>query len=696
MPERHAKMPDFFSPSTHGFVRVACVTPKVHIADPRANLAEHIGLASRCDEAGADLVVFPELSLTGYSLDDLFLQDVLLDAAKTALVRLVTASRNWRSVIIAGVPLRIEGAIYNCAAIIHKGYTLGIVPKTYLPNYREYYEKRWFASGAGLPPIAQAVLDADGVIQPEIITVSTDYIFSATNFKDFTFAVEICEDLWGPQTPSTRLALNGANIIVNLSASPVVIGKSRARKRLCAAASERMMCAYAYSAAGPGESTTDLAWDGQSLIYELGDLIAESERFCSDTMTLADIDVGRITADRVRNGTFNDARKIVKSLDVPELGRWSPVGEFDYTPHGLSDFHRHVPRFPFVPVDTDRLDEDCYEAFNIQVHGLMQRLESTGTKNLVIGISGGLDSTHAVIVACKAFDRLGIPRKQIHGYTMPGFGTTTGSRNDALRLMKALGISSEVLDIRPAARRMLLDIGHPFSRGEKVYDINFENVQAGLRTDFLFRLAGEKRGFVVGTGDLSELALGWSTYGVGDHMSHYNVNCGAPKTLIQHLIRWAARKEFDAKTARILHSVLDREISPELVPVEDGKLQRTEDKVGPYELQDFSLFYITRYGLKPSKVAFLAWRAWRDATQSDWPADFPLAKRRAYDLAEIKKWLDVFVTRFFSQSQFKRSAVPNGPKLISGGALSPRGDWRMPSDAKATIWLEELRANVPD
>ena len=657
----------FFSPASHGFVRIACVTPKVHLADPQANLAEHISLAGRADDAGADLVVFPELSLSAYSLDDLFLQEVVLEAAKKALEDLITASENMRPVLVVGLPMLLGGSVYNCAAVIHRGRPLGIVPKTYLPNYREYYEKRYFASSS---KPSQAAVQLNG----HWCSAQTGSLFHARGFDAFTFGVEICEDLWSPVTPSTELALLGCSIIVNLSASPVVIGKSRARKRLCGATSERLMCAYAYSAAGQGESTTDLAWDGQSLIYELGDLIAEGERFCSDTITLADVDVERVVSDRLRNGTFNDARQTQQFEYVERIS-------FDYQPHDMTDFHRAVPKFPYVPADQDRLDEDCYEAFNIQVHGLMQRLTTTGTQHVVIGISGGLDSTHALIVTCKAFDRLGIPREYVHGYTMPGFGTTTGSRNDALRLMKSLGVSCEVLDIRPAARRMLLDIGHPFSRGERVYDINFENVQAGLRTDFLFRLAGEKKGFVVGTGDLSELALGWSTYGVGDHMSHYNVNCGAPKTLIQHLIRWAAVKEFDAKTARILQSVLEREISPELVPVgEDGALQKTEDKVGPYELQDFNLYYITRYGLKPSKVAYLSWQAWKDK----------------YSLADIKKWLGLFLFRFFTTSQFKRSAVPNGPKIVAGGSLSPRGDWRAPSDASAKLWLEELNAHVPD
>ncbi len=672
----------FFSAPAHGFVRVAAVTPLVHIADPAANLAEHIALSARADAAGADLVVYPEMSLTGYTIDDLFTQETVIAAASKALSDFVAASKAWRGVHVVGLPLRVRGTAFNCAAVVHDGRVLGIVPKTYLPNYREFYEKRYFASGADLK---LAEIEVAG----QVVPVGTDLVFEAESFKAFTFGVEICEDLWSPDTPSTRQALNGAAIIVNLSASPVTVGKSRTRKRLCAATSERLFCAYAFSASGPGESTTDLAWDGQSLIYEMGELLAEGERFQSDTLTIADVDADRIVSERLRTGTFADARRIVQ----PGVVR--PI-RFAFTPHGLDDFLRHVARFPFVPVDPRRLDEDCYEAFNIQVGGLMTRMQATGSKNVVIGISGGLDSTHAVIVACKAFDRLGIPRAQIHGYTMPGFGTTTGSKNDALRLMKSLGISAEELDIRPAAKRMLMDIGHPYARGEKVYDINFENVQAGLRTDFLFRLAGEKNGFVVGTGDLSELALGWCTYGVGDHMSHYNVNCGAPKTLIQHLIRWAAVKEFDKKTARILHSVLEREISPELVPVEGGVIQKTEDKVGPYELQDFSLFYITRYGLRPSKVAYLAWQAWHDAAAGDWPPDFPEHKRKSYELATIRKWLEVFLNRFFTTSQFKRSAVPNGPKLLTGGALSPRGDWRMPSDANARLWLDELRSNVPE
>ncbi|WP_140986733.1 NAD(+) synthase [Asticcacaulis tiandongensis] len=671
----------FSSPASHGFVRVACATPKVRLSDPQANLERHLTLSLEANAAGSDLVLFPELSLTGYALDDLFSQQAVLESAQSALKALIDASKDWRSVVVLGLPMRLGPSLYNVAAIIKGGRCLGIVPKIYLPNYREYYEKRYFASGADLR-ITEINLDG------ETVPVGTDLIFSANGLSDFTFGVEICEDVWSPVTPSTQLALNGAHILLNLSASPVVVGKSRARKALCAATSERLMCAYAYSAAGLGESTTDLAWDGQSLIHELGNLITEGERFTADSLIYGDIDAERIALDRLKNGTFADAAR----LEARSARRIN----FDWQAHDLTDFYRSVARHPYVPADRSRLDEDCYEAFNIQVHGLMQRLEHTRSQSVVIGVSGGLDSTHALIVAVKAFDRLGKPREAIKAYTMPGFGTTSGSKSDAHKLMKALGVSAHELDIRPAAKRMLMDIGHPYSRGEAVYDVSFENVQAGLRTDFLFRLAGEHKGFVVGTGDLSELALGWCTYGVGDHMSHYNVNGGAPKTLIQHLIRWAAKTEFDPKTSRILRSVLEREISPELVPVTGEEVQRTEDKVGPYDLQDFTLYYLTRYGLKPSKIAFLQYQAWKDAETGHWPPDYPAAKRRAYDLAEIKKWLEVFLFRFFTISQFKRSAVPNGPKLISGGALSPRGDWRAPSDSTATVWLEELRANVPD
>jgi len=461
---------------------------------------------------------------------------------------------------------------------------------------------------------------------------------------------------------------------------------------LCRSQSARTASAYVYSAAGHGESTTDLAWDGQGIVYELGDLLAESERFSlRPELCVADVDTQRIVGDRLRLPTFNDA--------ATQAAQPVRVVRFDHRPAaGDIGLQRPIRRFPFVPNRPDKLDADCFEAFNIQVDGLMRRYEQTQGDSLVIGVSGGLDSTHALIVAAKALDRLGLPRTLIRGYTMPGFGTSEGTKSNSWKLMQAMGITAEEIDIRPAATRMLQDIGHPFAGGEPVYDVTFENVQAGLRTDYLFRLAGQHHGFVIGTGDLSELALGWCTYGVGDQMSHYAVNAGVPKTLIQYLIRWVTRtNQFEPATDEVLEAILAQEISPELVPVgEDGEIQSTQQKIGPYELNDFFLHHTMRFGQLPSKVAFLAWHAWRDTAHGSWPAEFPEANKNAYDLATVRKWLESFLFRFFELSQFKRSAIPNGPKVSSGGALSPRGDWRAPSDASAAVWLAELRANVPE
>jgi NAD+ synthase (glutamine-hydrolysing) len=426
----------------------------------------------------------------------------------------------------------------------------------------------------------------------------------------------------------------------------------------------------------------------------MGDLLAQSARFdLSGELTVVDIDTERLAAERMRNQTFADA---AEWAGRPEDSYRRIVFEHAYAAGDIG-LLRPVARFPFVPDRPEKLDEDCYEAFNIQVDALMRRIESTGTKSLVIGISGGLDSTHALIVAAKACDRLGLPRTTIRGYTMPGFGTSDGTKSNAHQLMTAMGITAGEIDIRPAALKMLEDIGHAFAQGEPVHDVTFENVQAGLRTDYLFRLAGQHGGFVVGTGDLSELALGWCTYGVGDHMSHYGVNAGVPKTLIQYLIRWTIRTaQFDDVCAKVLSAILDTEISPELVPPgADGQMQSTESLVGPYELNDFFLHHVIRYGQRPGKVAFLAWHAWKDAGAGLWPAGFPEAKKNAYTLATVAHWLDKFCARFFGFSQFKRSALPNGPKVSSAGALSPRGDWRAPSDAVATVWREELRENLP-
>ena len=678
----------FHSIHSHGLVRVGACTPLASAGDPLFNAESTIALAGEGDSQGADLLVFPELNLTSYAIDDLHLQDAIVRATRAGLEKVVAASAGLRPVLLVGAAIERNGRLYNCAVAIARGRILGVVPKSYLPNYREYYERRWFAPGIGLTGLEMELCG-------QTVPFGTDLIFAASDLNDFVFHMEVCEDYWAPAPPSTEGALAGALILCNLSASNIVIGKARERALLCAAQSARTASAYVYSAAGPGESTTDLAWDGQGLVYELGELLVASERFGLETeIVYADVDVGRLRQERMRFKTFDDN---AAAFGHPET-RFRRV-TFDHQPDmGDLGLRRALRRFPFVPNNPDKLSEDCYEAFNIQVEGLRKRLMATGSQHIVIGVSGGLDSTHALIVAAKACDRMGRPRSDILGFTMPGFATGDTTKSNAWALMNALGVTGAEIDIRPAARQMLADMGHPFASGEPVYDVTFENVQAGLRTDYLFRLANQRHGFVLGTGDLSELALGWATYGVGDQMSHYAVNCGVPKTLIQYLIRWSvADRQFDAETDRVLSAILETEISPELVPADaEGALQSTESKIGPYELNDFFLHYVVRHGMAPSKIAFLAWHAWRDAEAGLWPIDFPEAKKNAYDLATIRSWLENFLFRFFQISQFKRSAIPNGPKVSSGGALSPRGDWRAPSDGVATPWLEELRANVPE
>ncbi|KQY89630.1 NAD(+) synthase [Brevundimonas sp. Root1423] len=680
MPEPHP----FHSSRTHGFVRVAAATPVVHIADPAANAEEHAALIRQAGQQGVDLMVFPELSLSGYAIDDLVMQGALLDEVERRIADLAEVADEAGVIVVIGAPLRSGDALYNCAVVLGSGAVLGVVPKTYLPNYREYYEKRWFASA---PSRSEDTMELNG----ETVDFAPGLIFEAANRPGFVFAAEICEDYWAPLPPSTRAALAGARILLNLSASNILIGKADERAILCASQSMRTQSAYVFAASGWGESTTDLAWDGQATIHELGARLAEGERFSLEShLTVADIDVERIGLDRLRNGTFSDCARIE--------GEPATVVPFEaYEGEAPGDLIRPLDRFPFVPDDPARLDQDCYEAFNIQVQGLMRRMKATNGERIVIGVSGGLDSTQALLVACRAFDRLKLPRSNILGFTLPGFATSEGTKSNAHALMKALGVSAHEIDIRRTAEKMLADIGHPFSMGQPVHDITFENVQAGLRTDYLFRLANQHDAFVLGTGDLSELALGWATYGVGDHMSHYNVNSGVAKTLMRHLIRWVADREVvGADVVPVLRGILGTEISPELVPALDGKLQSTEGTVGPYALNDFFLFYVTRFGLKPSKVAYLAHQAWKDAATGEWPTAMPEAERVAYDLPVIKAWLRKFLVRFFQTSQFKRSALPNGPKVVTGGSLSPRGDWRAPSDGTARVWLDELDANVPD
>jgi NAD+ synthase (glutamine-hydrolysing) len=672
----------------HGFVRVAAASPRASTGDVAFNVAETLMLAKEADKKGVDLAVFPELNLSSYAIDDLLLQDAFLDAVEAGIGRLAKESAKLRTVLVVGAPLRRGGRLYNCGLAIARGRILGAVPKSFLPNYREYYEKRWFASGVGLDGLKMNVAG-------QAVPFGPDLIFAADDLADFVFHIEICEDYWAPQPPSTLGAMAGALILTNLSASNITIGKADERKLLCASQASRCIAGYVFSASGPGESTTDLAWDGQGSIYELGELLAETGRFdWTSELALADIDVQRLRLERMRNGTFNDN---ARAAGHPET-RFRRIG-FDHRPD-MADigFARKLRRFPYVPNRPEQLDQDCYEAFNIQVQGLRRRFQATSGKHLVIGVSGGLDSTHALIVAARACDDLELPRSTILGFTMPGFATGAETKGNAWSLMNALGIVGEEIDIRPAAERMLADLGHPFAKGEPVYDVTFENVQAGLRTDYLFRLANQRGGFVVGTGDLSEIALGWSTYGVGDQMSHYGVNAGVPKTLIQYLIRWAIRSgQFEDSANRVLQAILDTKISPELVPA-DAKsgMQSTEERIGPYELHDFFLYHILRHGQPPSKVAFMAWQAWQDAKAGLWPLDYPDALKREYDLATIRKWLEVFCFRFFQLSQYKRSALPNAPKVSGGGALSPRGDWRAPSDGNAAPWLEELKAAFGD
>lgn len=694
MSERHP----FHDPRTHGFVRVAAATPSVAVGDPEANAAATIDLAREAHAQRVDLVVYPELGISSYAIDDLHLQQGMMQAVDQALGQVVEASVDLLPVLLVGAPLALDGRLYNCAVAVSRGQVLGVVPKSFLPNYREYYEKRWFAAGAG-------VTNRQIVAAGETVPFGTDLRFVATDHDGLDFCVEICEDLWSATPPSSLATLAGALICANLSASNIVIGKARDRELLCASQSMRTRSVYVYSAAGPGESTTDLAWDGQGMIHELGEQLAQSERFGMEPeLVVADVDAARVRLERMSTGTYNDA--VVANGDPAtwfrtiafEKGQVSEVAE-------EPELRRRVARFPFVPDDPGRLEDDCYEAFNIQVEGLVTRFRSIGADHVVIGVSGGLDSTHALIVAAKAFDRMGLDRAGILGFTLPGFATSDSTKSNAWALMDALGVTAEEIDIRPAARQMLGDMDHPFAEGEPVYDIAFENVQAGLRTDYLFRLANQRNGFVLGTGDLSELALGWCTYGVGDQMSHYNVNPGVPKTLIQHLIRWTVRTDqFDEETDQVLLAVLDTVISPELVPThedaegddpDEDDIQSTEDTIGPYELHDFFLHHFVRQGLAPSKVAFLAWHAWRDASVGEWPEGFPDEKRNSYDLVDIRRWLDEFLWRFFGFSQFKRSAMPNGPKVSGGGSLSPRGDWRAPSDGTAAPFRAELDANLP-
>jgi NAD+ synthase (glutamine-hydrolysing) len=668
----------------HGFARVAACTTRTALADPVTNAQSILRMARDCDRQAVAVAVFPELGISGYSISDLLQQTTVLDAVETAIETIVAGSAELMPLLLVGAPLRHLGALYNCALAIHRGQLLGVVPKIHLPNYREFYEPRHFVSGDGTDGGAIA-------IGGRTVPFGTDLLWEASDIRGLSVHAEICEDVWVPNPPSGEAAVAGATVLANLSASNITISKAETRRLLCRSQSARCLAAYLYAAAGAGESTTDLAWDGQASVFENGNTLAETERFpVADQAAIADIDLDMLAQERLQMGSFDTNRR-------RHTRAFRRIGFSVRPPTGDVGFRRKIERFPFVPADVTRLEQDCYEAYNIQVSGLAQRLRATGLKKVVIGISGGLDSTQALLVCAQAFDLLELPRDGILAYTMPGFATSDHTKSNAWALMKSLGVTAGELDIKPASKQMLSDLGHPYSSGESLYDITFENVQAGLRTDYLFRLANYHGGIVIGTGDLSELALGWCTYGVGDQMAHYNVNAGLPKTLIQHLIRWIiGTRRFADDVLETLDAILATEISPELVPVAEGEIpQSTEAKIGPYALQDFSLFYILRYGFPPSKVAFMALHTWEDPERGDWPPHFHAARRIGYDLKQIRHWMAIFLTRFFAFSQFKRSAMPNGPKVSAGGSLSPRGDWRAPSDGNAAAWLAELERNVP-
>jgi NAD+ synthase (glutamine-hydrolysing) len=683
------RMP-FESIYRHGYVRIAACVPSVRLGDPIGNAERTITLAARADKTDAALAVFPELGLSGYSNEDLFHQDALLDATQTALGKVAEASRALAPMLIVGAPLLIEQKLFNCAIAIHGGAILGVTPKTYLPNYREFYERRQFTPGTHALSRELTLLGAR-------VPFGSDILYRFSSIPECTAHVEICEDLWVPVPPSSYAALAGATVLVNLSASNVTMGKADYRRLLCASQSGRCIAAYAYAAAGSGESTTDLAWDGHGMVYENGQMLAETERFAAgEQMILADVDLDRLVQERVRMTSFNDAVLEMR----PRMSAWRHVEvPFDVTDSAVP-LRRRIERFPYVPADPAARDERCREVYNIQVQGLASRLASTGISRAVIGVSGGLDSAQALIVTVRAMDRLGLPRSSVLGYSMPGFATTERTRTNALTLMDSLGITPGEIDIRPSCLQMLKDLRHPYAAGQPVYDLTFENVQAGERTSHLFRLANEHAALVVGTSDLSELALGWCTYGVGDQMSHYSVNASVPKTLIKYLVAWViSSRQFNEPATRVLQSILDTKISPELVPAEERAAQPaqvSETVIGPFELQDFFLYYVSRFGHRPSRLVFLAEHAWGNRQAGAWPEDVAEDKRSEYDRAAIKRWLAVFLRRFFETSQFKRSALPNAPKVGSGGSLSPRSDWRAPSDSHADAWLEELEREVPD
>jgi NAD+ synthase (glutamine-hydrolysing) len=650
---------DMTTPSSRpdfGFVRVAAAVPPLKVADIGFNLAQVLALARRADEDGAQVVVFPELSLTSYTAGDLFHQHLLLERAAEALVTLARASATLRPLIVVGVPLAAEGNLFNTAAVVSRGVVHGLVPKTYIPGYKEYYEERWFASSRDL--VGCEVRIGEGTVP-----IGTDLLFRARDIPDLVVGVEICEDLWGPLPPSSFQALHGAHLVVNLSASNELVGKADYRRSLVAQQSARAICAYVYASCGVGESTQDVVFGGHAMVAEDGVMLSESRRFTREgELVVTDVDIEHLRLDRERTTSFGDSLHAFAGMT------WRTV-DVEVPPYPGLPLKRAVEPAPFIPRDDAERNRRTEEIISIQTAGLVKRLSHTGLERLVIGLSGGLDSTLALLVAVRAADVLGFPMARVQALTMPGFGTSSRTRGNAERLAEACGVTLEAIDITDGCRQQFRDIGHD----PDVQDVTFENVQARYRTMILMNKANQLRALVVGTGDLSEIALGWNTFN-GDHISHYNVNAGVPKTLVRHLVGWLAAQPDFARARTVLGDILNTPISPELLPggQPGAVFQQTEAIIGPYELHDFFLYHFARWESRPAKIQVLAEHAFQGR----------------YDAATIRKWLRLFVTRFFGH-QWKRSVMPDGPK-VGSVALSPRGDWRMPSDAEVALWIDDL------
>ncbi len=640
----------------YGFIKVASAIPTVQVADCRQNIIGIESLIAQAEGRGVEVIVFPELCITGYTCQDLFRQQPLLDTAENSMMHLLDFSRQLDIISIVGLPIVAGDLLLNCAVVLQKGRILGVVPKTYLPNYGEFYEKRWFASSQDLRPttlrFAGCTIEVSS--RPQLFRTCDGAVFG----------VELCEDVWAPTPPSNGLALAGADLIFNLSASDELTGKHAYLKKLIAQQSARTITGYVYSSAGYGESTQDLVYGGNALIYENGVLLAESDRFAmTSQMQVAQIDIDRLRSDRRNNTTFINAQRVM-------LGEQAEFVDTEIIQTRDFKLERDVDPHPFIPAASN-MQETCDEILNIQVMALAKRITHTQTKTLIIGVSGGLDSTMALLVCARTYDKLKKDRKDIIGVTMPGFGTTDRTYTNAIALMKSLGITIREINISQSIMQHFEDIGHD----PNVHDVTYENAQARERTQILMDLANQLHGMVIGTGDLSELALGWATYN-GDHMSMYGVNASVPKTLVKHLVKWVAEHDMDDASRATLLDIVDTPISPELIPAdENGNIQQiTEDLVGPYELHDFFLYYFLRFGFRPSKIYYLA----------------NIAFKGNYNEETIKKWLAIFFRRFFNQ-QFKRSCLPDGPK-VGSISISPRGDWRMPSDANSAMWLKEIEA----